>query len=123
MLKSPFLNEKLLEYGKEVNADSYLAYFKGENFSLESKKIDYDKVTFDLNNYVTGYYIQRTNGGYEYYSVDGSKSLLYVSFNGYWFDDFYKCYALNVPHERSIQGYSVNLKNEILGPGIHMNFL
>ena len=115
--KHPFLNEKLSEYGKEVNVDSYLEYFKGNNFSLKSKDIDYEKVTIDLHNYIVGYYIQWTNGSYEYYSVEGGEGLLYTSFNGYWFSDFNRCFALNVPHDRTIQGFEVKFKNEIFGPG------
>ena len=101
--KNPFVSTNFVQYGKDINVQSYLDYLKGQNLSLASMGVDYNNVTIDLNDYVTKYYVQRTNGSYEWNSV-GGKSLFYVSFNGFWFDGYYKCYAIDTPPDKSIQG-------------------
>ena len=116
--REPFVIAKLKEYGPDVDSNSYLEYLKGQNFTLNSKNISYDKVTINLNNYTTGYYIQWTNGSYAYYPNNDNKQLLDVSFNGFWFDVFYKCFSIDMPLDKNTQGFAVKFRNDIFEPGI-----
>ena len=126
-LNNPFLIQNLHEYGSEINETSYLDHLRGEIFSEKLMAIDYDNVTSDLNKYVQPYYeykyyIQRTNGSVEYYPIDDkNKHLFRVTYGGFWFTYFYKCFAHEIPHDKSIQGVSIHLRNEIFPPGIKRN--
>ena len=112
--KNPFRTEKLLSYGENVNKSAYLKFLKGEHFSPQMLDIDYGNVSLDLKSHLVGYYTQFVNGTYEYDSVYGDvKNMFSVSYDGLWFHDFFKCYALEVPQDPNIQGFSVHIQNEM----------
>ena len=66
----------------------------------------------DLNYYIRGVYIQNTNGTYHYRDRKKGEKLIIPSYNGFWFDRFYKCFDLIVPQEKHIQGFGVKFRTD-----------
>ena len=114
--KEPFLEDKLLEYNTSVV--SYMDYLQGKNSTVELERVPYDEVTMNMDQYAIGFYIQRTNGSYHYSKRKNGQTLMNISYDGYWFDDFYRCFALNIPQEKTLQGFGVQMKSDIFENGI-----
>ena len=80
---------------------------------LQDRLINYDSnVTMDLDYYITGVYTQNMNGTYHYRDRKKGEKLIIPSYNGFWFDRFYKCYDLIVPQEKHIQGFGLKFRTD-----------
>ena len=106
---NPFLHDRLINY--DTNISSYISYLEGKSINTGLEGVPYSNVTIDLEHYITEVYIQYTNGTYHYRKRNEGEKLLVNSYNGFWFDGLYKCFAVNVPQEKHIQGLGVKFRN------------
>ena len=102
---NPFSRDRLMNY--DTNVSSYISYLEGKSINKGLQGIPYNNVTMDLDQYVKKLYVQHTNGTYYYRKRKEGEKLLVNSYDGFWFDWLYKCYAVNVPHEKHIQGFGM----------------
>ena len=116
--KDLFLEDKLLEYNTSVA--SYIDYLNGKNYPIELNNLPYDNITMDMDRYVMDFFLQTTNGSYRYFKKKKGQKLLNISYDGFWFDSFYRCFALNIPQEKTIQGLGVKIKSDIFRNGISL---
>ena len=113
-LKNPFLQDRLLqEYG--LNESSYLSFLEGNYFSQQMLDIEYEKVTLDISDYITDYYILWTNETEVVYRHPHKLNPIVtsISFNGFWRNGFYRCFDLQVPKHRDISFFSVLVSNQV----------
>ena len=113
-LKNPFLQDRLIqEYG--VSESSYLSFLEGNYFSQQMLDIVYENVTLDISNYITEYYVLWTNETEVTYKHPHklNPTVTSISFNGFWRNSFYRCYALQVPKHKDISFFSILLMNQV----------
>ena len=113
--KNPFLKERLIaEYG--INESLYLGFLQGSYISTKMLEIDYENVTLDFENYKMKYFIRWKNNSYTFFPSGKFKSS--VSFNGFWYDNFYKCFAIHTPQDKNMLYVAILVKNEIFPNGV-----
>ena len=106
-LASPFLEKRIKGVSADLSSAKYLMYLKGDldlkNDSIDeqSRYIEYENVTFDLNDYLKSSAVQKRN---ESQPKKGS-FLAKVSFNG--FDelasyDIQKCYEITTTKDTEL---------------------
>ena len=123
---NPFLGERLKEYGKDINPGLYQDFLKGSYWENRMKLVDYDNVTFDLNNYILDYQILFNNFTYlklqfSNYSVSESEwRPPYMSLK----DHFRKCYSVDIPYQKHqrIRNIKINLKADLFETRIGAKF-
>ena len=113
---NPFLRDRLKNY--DTNVSSYISYLEGKSINTGLEGVPYSNVTIDLEHYMKEIYIQYTNGTYHYRKRNEGEKLLVNSYNGFWFEGIYKCFAVNVPQEKRIQVLGVKLRNDYFENGI-----
>ena len=94
--ENPFLKKKFQEL--EVNTTSYLEYLSGEIGGDEYKNIEYQNVTIDL-----GDYFESASESWYNETDYHNTSLLFdhiVTFNGFWWDFFLKCFSINIKNQK-----------------------
>ena len=109
-LMNPFLRDRLMNY--DTNISSYISYLEGKTINTGLEGVPYSNVTIDLDHYIIEVYIQYTNGTYHYRKRNEGEKLFVHSYNGFWFEGLYKCFAVNVPQEKHIQGLAVKFRND-----------
>ena len=92
---NPFRKKKLLELN--VNESSYLQYLTGDIEGDEFKDIDYQNVTINLGDYFESAYENWYNDS-EYRNTSLSFEHI-VTFNGFWWYDFLKCFSINIHNQ------------------------
>ena len=117
-LINPFLKQRLADY--RVNQSSYLEYLKGEYFSEDMLKVNYNNVTIDIKDSIKGYKMYFRNGSdFEVKfepetNVKEKQKLAHVSYNGfYWSWGFKKCFSLDIPRIQGLQIFRILLSNNI----------
>ena len=101
-----------------INETSYLNFLDGNYFVPEMLTIDYKNIKLDIPNYVVEYWIQWRNGSSEtYYFKNDGRKLFISSYDGFWFQGFYNCYAMQVPPDEQVQIFTVLVKNNIFPSG------
>ena len=116
--KNPFSDNKLVMTGTGVNAKSYLKYLEGKQYAPEMKDIDYENITMDISEYIEDTYVSWRNGSSKTYTKSSfltTQNKLFVNtFSGIWFEEmFYKCYGLQLLHDKQIESMSVLLKSTV----------
>ena len=115
-LESPFLNQRLAEYG--VDQSLYLKFLRGDYFSEDMLKIDYSNVTFDISDHVKGYEMYFRNGSKKLdlkLSITEKRRLTHNSYNGFnnFGRRFLKCFALEIPKIYGLLIFRILLSNNI----------
>ena len=90
--KNPFLPQKLSNIDENINSTMYLKYLEGETFNETYKRIDYNNVTLDLDEYLI-----LTRETLRNESKPRNSSIVpdhKVHFNGFYRDKFLKCFEL-----------------------------
>ena len=95
--ENPFLDKKLKEIGPDINTTTYLKYLRGEIFDGRFSDIDYDSVTLNLSEYHIKDIVYWKNGSISSSVLKNNVvEQLYVTFNGFWDDRFYKCFGMEI---------------------------
>ena len=98
---NPFIEEKLNEYGLNITISEYKNFLYGNQFDIEKTKIDFDKVTKNLEDYVEMYIVFWQNGSSETFTnLNLMPSYLkkpYLAYTGIQFGMFHKCYTIDIP--------------------------
>ena len=115
-LESPFLNQRLAEYG--VDQSLYLKFLRGDYFSEDMLKIDYSNVTFDISDHVKGYEMYFRNGSKKLdlkLNITEKRRLTHNSYNGFnnFGRRFLKCFALEIPKIYGLLIFRILLSNNI----------
>ena len=133
-LKNPFLETRLKDFHANLTILSYLDFIEGNRFSPEMMNVSFDRVILNLSNYVDEYIVQWRDGHEEQISIfadrtqnknifKNAKQIFVPSFAGFWHSMFYVCYALQVPHNPSINFISVQVQLKNCYRLIMTNFL
>ena len=96
---NPFIDSKLKEINPSITVTSYYQYLKGEKFDEMFYGIDYKNVTLSLSDYYLFTRISWKNGSVKFYydlSTTEVVKPLNVTFNGFAFGMFYKCFGTEV---------------------------
>ena len=109
-LKNPIINEKFHKQVSEINQTTYLQFLKGNYFNRHFLNINYENVTINMNEYVTGTWISWRNGSLDF---GNHKKVLTRSYVVSRFNRFYNCYTLQVPHNEQIRSFTVFLKASV----------
>ena len=118
-LMNPFLNENLAEYG--VNQSIYLDFLKGNYASTDMLSIAYENVTIELSHFIRGYFVRwrnQTSVTVDLKLNPSTKILTSTSFNGFWGEDFYKCFSPVIPPDKNIRKFSLLVSNEVFPNGL-----
>ena len=120
-LENPFTNQGLVQYG--TNESLYLQFLKGEYFSRDMIKVDYQNVTIDMADYIKGYRMYFRNGSSikidSGLSIHEKRRLTDVSFDGFLGVPrrFSKCFALNIPRIPDLHEFRILISNDIFPNG------
>ena len=129
-IKNPFSEEKLRVHDPYLNTTSYVNFLKGEEFNSSWLNIDYHDLIKNISEYVEPDAVRFRNGSGIYLhpeygwspSYEKSKFLAYMkSFNNlavYKEFRFYNCYALSIPHDKSIQEFYFRVNSNIFTAGV-----
>ena len=112
--RNPFPKSKL--QSNNINATNYAKYLKGQYSDETMHRADYQSIIMDVSEYVEEIYIKWKNGSYKSYRAENyGKKTFYPTYSGFGFfqERFYQCFGMNVSHEKSIQIFSVLLRNEM----------
>ena len=110
-LKNPFPHSRLNYYG--VNQSLYLDFLRGNYFSQKMLDIDYNNVTLDISNLIVKFYVLWENNSYATYERTPAQRLAKISFNGFWYNNLYRCFSLEGPEIKGLIYFSVLLPNYI----------
>ena len=94
--ENPFLKKELQDLN--ANATSYLQYLNGHIQKDEYKNIDYQNVTLDLGDYFESAYENWYNET-DYRDTSFSFDHI-VTFNGFWWELFLKCFSVNIKNKK-----------------------
>ena len=115
--ENPFLDKKLKEINADINQTSYLSYLKGDIFDEKFNDISYENVTLNLSDFLLGTDIVWKNGslvgnsglGDLDNSADTSSAIrLDVTFNGFWFRSFVKCFGVQLVDKYKEEVYYIS---------------
>ena len=121
-LKNPFSNEKFSRESDEINPESYVSFLQGTHFNAKMTNITYKSVLLNISEYVNQYWIEWRNGNAELFSISKKpREIFRSSFSGFYGSRFYNCYSLQIPHDKAIMAFQVELKNDIFPLGIRDN--
>ena len=109
--KNPFTFDG---YDEKINQSSYLKFLQGTYFAPEMLSVNYDNITDDMSIYITEYYIRWRNGSSTLYPVSNdSPKLVSLSYNGFFHGSFFKCYAIQVPHDKHIEAFHLGSEEKL----------
>ena len=126
--KNPFSDEKLGKASAGLNRTAYFQFLNGEYMSPKVKAIDYKSIKMNISNSIIRYWIAYHDGSSQYY--EATEKLFVSSFTGFMeiveTIRFYGCFKLQIPDDKNIWYFSVELKNSIF-PGerrpMHYDFM
>ena len=121
--RNPFKKDKLSNYA--VNESVFTKLLEGEHYEERLLDLNYNDISFELEDYIEEYWARYQNGTTASYSISSTEERLFnVSFIGFWRKWFYHCYGIQIPihklHRESavhIEVFGLLLKNEIFPSG------
>ena len=108
-LRDPVSEEKIKRQADGINMTTYMSFLKGDYFEPEMLNVTYENVTIDLKDFEVQGYINWKNGT-NAPDFRSSRKKFQFSLAGDWYNNFYNCYTLQVPHDPQISAYWVTLK-------------
>ena len=120
-LKNPFLYSRLHIENSTVTPQLYSEFLAGKKYSTNLMNINYSAVTLDASQFVDRYWIEYRNGSTELVSVNESMQMLIPSYAGFWEDKFLNCYALNIPDDKDISAFSIEILSGIYPGNVRAN--
>ena len=120
-LKNPFLHSRLRIENSTIKPQLYSEFLEGKRYSTGLLKINYSAVTLDASQFVDRYWIEYRNGSSELVLVNESMKMLIPSYAGFWEDKFYNCYSVNVPDDKDISTFSMEMQSGIFPGNVRAN--
>ena len=119
---NPFSHTKLWQASAGLNHTSYFKYLNGDEMSPEIKSIDYKSIAMNISDYIISYWMEFQDGSTQWHEVaDGTETLFVNSYNGFAGTSagkrFYGCYKLQIPDDKQILYFSIQLRNNIFLDG------
>lgn len=112
--KNPFNKTKLEQRSKRIDAESYLEFLEGNNYSSEMWGHDFKEIPFDISEHIVSYWIEWRNGSSKLFSpASHNVTLFSPTLSGFWRQGFYHCYGMLTSNDVQMQKFSVLIKNEI----------
>ena len=94
---SPFVKQKFQDLEPRINESTYFRYMRGLTQGYEFEKINYQNVTLDIKKYfLGGEGVQFKSSDFSGRGYIGDSIDHTTSFNGFYQDDFIKCFSLNI---------------------------
>ena len=122
--KNPFTT-KITNGSDEVHKHLIESYLSGK-LAFKTPKSNHGNITFNLNEYLVEYWVMWRNASHNSYKPsEYNWRAPYVSYRGFWSENFYKCFSIEIP-DQDIQEVSVLLSNEVFPKAIrptHWGFL
>ena len=114
--RMPFLDNKLREYGNNINSNTYAEYLLGEITNDKMSNISYDDVTVDVSKHLLSYDIIYTNFSRDILRtekeiIDKGWKMPYVSYRS----DKGKAYSVDIPFQKdtNIINLRLNFSREV----------
>ena len=120
-LKNPFLYSRLRIENSTITPQLYSEFLAGKKYSTGLLKINYSAVTLDASQFVDRYWVEYRNGSSVTVSVNENMKMLILSYAGFWEDKFYNCYAVNVPDDKDISTFSMEMLSGIYPKNVRAN--
>ena len=121
-LRNPFSLAHLQTENSTVDPELYSEFLGGKVFSPSMFNINYSEVMFNPSSYIDRYAIEYRNGTMLVFQVtNDDKGLLTLSFSGFWTSRFYNCYTLNVPNDKDISVFSIEMGNGLYPDNVRTN--
>ena len=118
-LRDPFSDTSLMLHGHEINRSSYSKFLQGKYFNPKMLDINYKNSTMDISDYVVEYHADFRNGTSTKNSVlNGKNKLFRFSHAIFWYNKFYNCFELQVPHDNQITYFGVALRASVFQSNI-----
>ena len=118
--QNPYLSS-ITEDSRMASPESITNYLYGGNDFL-NLSIDYENVTFRVEDYVLEYWTHWFNGSERYdLPADYKGKLAKTSFQGFWSGKFYKCYSIEIT-DKNIFATSISINATIFPQGIRPKF-
>ena len=101
---NPISDEKLNKINPSFNATYYLEYLKGRVTDEHLMKVDYEEVSLNISQHITGYEVHLNNGSrlrYEY-GLSPYQNPIHVTYSGFFLGldaNFVKCFGHSVRQE------------------------
>ena len=117
-LKNPFPKQILMKKAKGFDPDFYSKFLEGSYFDFEYANISYKTAVLNITKYVDNYWIEWRNGSSQIFPMSHTtKEIFRTSYSGFWRSNFYNCYSLQIPHDKAIMAFQVELSNTIFPSG------
>ena len=113
----PFIPQKFDDNYPHLNMSDYKSFVSGKLWKKNLLKVNFEKVTRMLDDYIVGYFIQWNNASFKFYynesDVVKKPRLSYVGFYVNW---VLKCYSVDLPLDATILEFV--FRKEIFPNGI-----
>ena len=119
MLQKSFYLPYLLANG--VNESSYLAYLKGDYFNSKMINIEFEKATRNFSDFISDDYVHWHNDSGKHSTIVEKENVI-NTYNGFWRDQFYRCYGINTPYHREYVFTSLLLDGNIFPTTTNKSF-
>ena len=124
--EQPFMNRKLQQIDRNLNALKYLKFLNGSIYEDKLRNIDYDNVTLQWSNYYKSKYnrVIWRNGSIARNGILSVFEKPYVSYNGFVNDGFVKCFAFKLKdrHKEHIRYIYIPFDSKIFTDDDRNNF-
>ena len=115
--RNPFVDGKGIRMN-ETTRRHLEAYLLGTEGNTEISHSDYNRITFELKDFVRQYFILWRNGsGQRYLPSDYKWKHASESFSGFWMGRFFKCFSLEYPSKYA-RTFSAEIDNDVFPEGI-----
>ena len=116
-----FANPFIKNVGPSLNKSFVGMLLKGQEYDNRLLALNYDKISFNLEDFAQEYWFRWQNGSSKTYPITSeNKTLFNVTYTGVWRNRFYNCYGIKVPMEVlqresnvHIEGFAIHLSNKI----------
>jgi hypothetical protein len=112
--KNPFNSTKLGLISTKLNDSSYSEFLKGNYFSQDILQSDFKENILDISEYGVSDWVEWRNGSSKTYSHRNYSSfIIKPTYAGFWRDEFYNCYGMQINCDEHVQVFFMLLKNDI----------
>ena len=112
--RNPFNETKLKKMKPNINAESYLNFLEGKNYSTEMWEHDYEDIIFNISKHLSSYWIEWRNGSSKAYSLTTDYIPIFsLTFSGFSNNRFYSCHGMQAMNDVRIHKFFVLLENDI----------
>jgi hypothetical protein len=112
--KNPFNSTKLRLISPKLNDSSYSEFLKGKYFRQDILQNDFKDIIFDISDYGVEDWVEWRNGSSKTYSHKNYSSFMVrPTYAGFWRDEFYHCYGMQINCDEQVHSFAMLLKQDI----------